>query len=146
MAAQPLGILALIEGTYQGLNAALFNLDITFWNATGVKQSEVEKKYKDMLETPSYCSFQFIRNITSFVDVRARSFYAASRSPRMAITAYISFILVVNIGKGWDGLLHCNFTMRVSGLWCDVHIRVYSILYTARANLIGFYSQPLYTS
>ena len=96
MAAMPLGILALIEGTYQGLNAALFNLDITFWNASAVRQSEVESKYRAMVDTPSKCSFQYLRNIAAFMDVRARSFYVASRSPRMAVTAYVSFMLFAN--------------------------------------------------
>jgi hypothetical protein len=77
----------------------------------------VIQKYKNMINTPSKFSFDFIKNIAGYCDVRARSFYVASRSPRMAVTAYVSFILVANfflIGYIWymitdRTLLFCSF-------------------------------------
>lgn len=96
-AAQPLGFLAFMEGSYQGLSAALFNRDITFWAATGVKKDEVTKKYRAVMDHPSKCSGDFWWNVLIYTDVRIRSFYTAMRSPRMCVTAYCAFVQVTVI-------------------------------------------------
>jgi len=94
MAAMPLGFLALAEGTYQGLSAALFNRDITFWAATGVKANDVEKKYLKMRNHPNKCSFMFVGSILAYLDIRLQAFYTATRSPLMCVTAYLSFVQI----------------------------------------------------
>jgi hypothetical protein len=80
--AVPFAIMGFFEGTCNAFRALLFDADITYWNQVRVDSKEVTRRYKQMMETASYCSLEFISNALSYFSIRTQQSRRLWSTPR----------------------------------------------------------------